>query len=157
MRFLPIITGIDLILWILSISYCCSLRKMFFYFKNNEDQFQFYLPFNWNTFWGSANGWLMSSYRFKLSELFLAFSEILGLIYSERPDKERSTPTSSSSEEELGNSSFLALSIYFLRLSFSLMYSYRILLISCYFSSSLMSMGISSTLFFETYSIFLVF
>ena len=99
----------------------------------------------------------MSSYRFKLSELFLAFSEILGLIYSERPDKERSTPTSSSSEEELGNSSFLALSIYFLRLSFSLMYSYRILLISCYFSSSLMSMGISSTLFFETYSIFLVF
>ena len=99
----------------------------------------------------------MSSYRFKLSELFLAFSEILGLIYSERPDKERSTPTSSSSEEELGNSSFLALSIYFLRLSFSLMYSYRILLISCYFSSSLMFMGISSTLFFETYSIFLVF
>ena len=34
------------------------------------------------------------------------------------------------------------------------MYSSRILLISCSFSSSLMSMGLSSRLFLETYSIF---
>jgi hypothetical protein len=81
-------------------------------------------------------------------------SSILGLISSERPDKEPSTPTSSSSEDELPNSYFLILIIYFLRLSFSRMYSSRIRLISCYFSSSLISIGLSSRLFLERYWMF---
>jgi hypothetical protein len=88
------------------------------------------------------------------SEFFLGLSSILGLISSERPDKEPSTPTSSSSEDELPNSYFLILIIYFLRLSFSRMYSSRIRLISCYFSSSLISIGLSSRLFLERYWMF---
>lgn len=79
---------------------------------------------------------------------------MLWLISSDFPDKDSSTPTSSSSEDELPNYYFFILNCYFLRVSFSWIYYYLSLLIYYYFSSSLIYMGLSSRLVYLRYSIF---
>lgn len=79
---------------------------------------------------------------------------MLWLISSDFPDKDSSTPTSSSSDDELPNYYLFILICYFLRVSFSWIYSYLSLLIYYYFSSSLISNGLSSRLVYLRYSIF---
>ena len=79
---------------------------------------------------------------------------MLWLISSDFPDKDSSTPTSSSSDDELPNYYLFILICYFLRLTISWIYSYLSLLIYYYFSSSLISKGLSSILVYLRYSIF---